>query len=68
MSHKLGVLRLYWVLTVSDDPISCSDLKHLTKAEKATDKYATQIGQYDTHIKERLDAIGKTTDLTEFLA
>lgn len=55
----------YWVLAMSGHPISCANVQHPTKSEKATDEYAMQMRQYDTHIKERLDAIDKDTDLTE---
>ena len=55
VSHKVGKLMYYWILTVSGRPISCMHFQRLTEGEQATDEYIGQMKQSDTLLNKRLD-------------
>ena len=65
VSHKVGQLMSYWILTVSGRPISCVNVQRLTEAEQATDEYRKQIEQFDTLLGDRLDAKDKDLEVNE---
>ena len=40
VSHKVGQIISYWILTVSGRPISCIYVQRLMEGEKETDEYS----------------------------
>ena len=55
VSHKVGQLMSYWILTSSGHVISCVTVQRLTNADQQTDEWRKKMEQYDAKIKERLD-------------
>ena len=65
VSHKVGQLMSYWVLTISGHIISVCTVQRLTNDEKATDEWKDQMKKFDEKIKTRLNA--KDTDLSDLI-
>jgi len=55
VSHKVGQLMSYWILTSSGHVISCVTVQRLTNAEQQTDEWKKKMNNYDKKVKERLD-------------
>ena len=55
VSHKVGQLLSYWILTVSGMVISCTTVQRLTESEKIEDHWKNQLTTFDNLIEERLD-------------
>ena len=56
VSHKVGQLMSYWILTISGHVISVTTVQRLTFIESNTDEWKRRMMQYDTAIEERMDA------------
>lgn len=54
MSHKIGQLMSYWILTVSGHVISATTVQRLTNAESQTDEWKAQMETYNKKIKDTL--------------
>ena len=65
VSHKVGQLMSYWVLTISGHVVSAGTVQRLTNDEKATDEWTEQMKEFDEKIKSRLNA--KDTDLSDLM-
>lgn len=65
VSHKIGQLMSFWILTISGHVISCTTVQRLTNDEKLTDEWKERTCQFDKQIKERLNA--KDTDLSDLV-
>ena len=63
VSHKVGQLISFWILTISGHIISCTTVQRLTNDEKITDEWKKRTEDYDEKITVRLEA--KDTDLSE---
>jgi hypothetical protein len=63
VSHKVGQLMSFWILTISGHIISCTTVQRLTNDEKITDEWKKRTEDYDEKITVRLEA--KDTDLSE---
>ena len=59
VSHKVGQLMSYWILTVSGVIISCATVQRLTNAEMETAEYKESMLEFNKHLHERLDVISK---------
>ena len=55
VSHKIGQLMSFWILTAAGMHISCVTVQRLTSAEKRTDKWKIRMKEYDEAIKKRLE-------------
>ena len=55
VSHKVGQLMSYWILPISCQVISCVTVQRLTREEKATEEWKSQMKKYDEKVKEKLD-------------
>ena len=62
VSHKIGKFIFYWIMTVSGNVISCTNVQRLTNREIQTDEWKSIMTEYDTHIEQRLNV--KDGDLT----
>ena len=62
VSHKIGQLMSYWILTVSGRPISCVNVQRLTEAEQGNDEWESQMRDYDQLLSSNIDA--KNTSLS----
>jgi hypothetical protein len=62
VSHKVGQLMSYWILTVSGRVISCVTVQRMTNAELNMDDTKAQLASFDKHIKDKFDA--KDVDLS----
>jgi hypothetical protein len=60
VSHKVGQLMSYWVLTIAGNVISCVDVQRLTNDEKFTDDWQEQMTNYNSRLTTRM--IAKDTD------
>ena len=56
VSHKVGQLMSYWVLTISGHVISVTTIQRLTFIEKTTDEWKKRMNDYDNAIELRMDA------------
>ena len=65
VSHKIGQLMSYWVLTVSGRPISCVNVQRLTEAEQSTNEYESQMKDYDEMLAKNIDAKNTTLSMDE---
>ena len=59
VSHKIGQLLSYWILTVSGRVISCTTVQRLSELEQSTDDWKDRMKSYDTEVKKRLQAQGQ---------
>ena len=65
VSHNVGKLMSYWIITVSGKFISSVNVQRLTEAEQATDEYLLQLKNFDELFADRLDAKGKEFNIAE---
>ena len=65
VSHKIGQLMSFWILTISGHVISCTTVQRLTSDEKFTDEWKERTCNFDKQIKERLNA--KDSDLLNLM-
>ena len=65
VSHKIGQLMSYWILTVSGRPISCVNVQRLTEAEQNTDEYEEQMKSYDESLSKNIDARNTSLSMDE---
>ena len=54
VSHKIGKLMSYWILTPAGKVISCTMVQRPTYHEKQTDEWKRQMELYTTYIDDRL--------------
>ena len=54
VSHKVGQLMSYWILTLSGHVISCTTVQRLTNAEKETREWKQRMNDFDEKINVRL--------------
>lgn len=66
VSHKVGQLMSYWILTSSGHVVSCVDVQRLTNAEQSTDEWRQRMKEYDESIEERLEAQNTNIDLGNY--
>ena len=62
VSHKIGNLMSYWILTMSGNVISCTTVSRVTSSEKNTDEYKTRMMEYSTRMSNALTA--QNTDVS----
>ena len=62
VSHKIGQLMSFLILTISAHVISCGTVQRLTNDEKLTDEWKRKMDDFDSKLKLRMDA--KDTDLS----
>ena len=55
----------YWILPVSDKPISTTNVQRMTETEKEMEKYKDLMATYDTKIEHRHDVKDKDINLTQ---
>ena len=56
VSHKVGQLMSYWVLTIAGRVISCVNVQRMTPSEKETTEFKEQMQRYDKQIADIDDA------------
>ena len=61
VSHKVGQLMSYWILTISAKVISCTTVQRLTQLEKNTDEWSNKMRQYDEKIQQRIENVQGTS-------
>jgi hypothetical protein len=61
VSHKVGQLMSYWIITIRGDVISCTTVQRLTNIEQMTDSCQKEMNEYDKAIEERLNISGDTS-------
>ena len=66
VSHKVGHIMYYWVLTVLGHAISCATVQLITDSEINTNKWSQRMREYIIAIEQRLDI--KDTDLSKDIA
>ena len=71
ISHKVGQLMSYWILTISGNVISCTTVQRVTNLEKQLDEWRDRMSQYDININERLkvndsDLTSKIVDIDQW--
>jgi hypothetical protein len=47
VSHRVGGLMSYWVLTKTGLVISCTTVQRVTNLEKETDKFKSSLAEFD---------------------
>ena len=52
VSHRVGRLMSYWLLTESGIPISATTVQRMTNDERASDEMKRRIEQYDERLKD----------------
>ena len=57
VSHKIGQLMSYWILTKHGKVISCTTVQRLTQLEQQTDEWQTRMKKYDTDIVARIENV-----------
>ena len=62
VSHKVGQLMSYWVLTISGHVVLCTDMQRLTQLEQQKPEYQSLMKEFDTTIGKAFDT--KDYDLT----
>ena len=65
VSHKVGQLMSYWVLTVSGHVVSATTVQRLTNAAMQTDEWMARMTEYDNNIKTRLDVANAAMPLND---
>ena len=53
ISHKVGQLMSYWILTISGHVITATTVQIVTNAQMATDEWKKEMNNFDTKIEER---------------
>ena len=61
VSHKVGQLMSYWILTIGAKVISCTTVQRLTQLEKNTDEWSNRMRQYDEKIQQRIENVQGTS-------
>ena len=61
VSHKVGQLMSYWILTPAGRIISCTTVQRLTRMEQMTDEWTKRMKQYDDTINERIELVKETS-------
>ena len=61
VSHKVGNLISYWVLTILSNVVSCTTVTRVTSFEKNNDEYKTRVDEHTKHVNKALTA--QNTDL-----
>ena len=65
VSHKVGHMIYYWVITVSGNVISFVTVQRLTNPERNTDEWSHRMREYHIAIEQKLDI--KDADLSKDL-
>ena len=60
VSHKVGQLMSYWILTSSARVISCVTVQRLTNLEQQTMEWKQNMHDYNEKIKEKVDHVSDT--------
>ena len=60
VSHKIGQLMSYWILTQNGKVILCTTVQRLTNAEQQSDSWKDRMQQYRNNINERIELVEKT--------
>ena len=55
VSHRIGSLMSYWILTINGNVISCTTISHVTNLELQEDLNKSNISEFDAAIKDRLN-------------
>ena len=63
VSHRVGQLMSYWILTRSGQVVSCCTVQRVTNLEKQTDETKERMKDFEIGVKRRWDA--KTADIHE---
>jgi hypothetical protein len=62
VSHRVGQLMSYWILTASGRSISCTTVQRITNLEKQTDAYKQRMNDFQKQVEGKWAADG--TELT----
>ena len=57
VSHKIGQLMSYWVLTEKGRVISCTTVQRLTRLEQDTQEWAQKMQKYNNNIREIVENV-----------
>ena len=57
VSHKIGQLMSYWILTKHGKIISCTTVQRLTRLEQQADEWQARMRQYDLDIEARIEKV-----------
>ena len=57
VSHKIGNLMSFWILTENAKVISCTTVQHLTMLEQQMDDWKKRMKNYEDKIEEKLNII-----------
>ena len=57
VSHKIGQLMSYWVLTEKGRVISCTTVQRLTRLEQDTQEWAQKMQKYNSNIREIVENV-----------
>ena len=60
VSHKVGQLMSYWVLTKYGKVISCTTVQQLSKLEQQASEWQDRMRQYDKSIETRIENVSNT--------
>ena len=55
VSHKIGPLMPYWIITVSGVVISCTNVDRLTNMEQKTEEWKERMDEYTSKLNGKLD-------------
>ena len=56
VSHRVGQLMSYWILTKNGHVISCTTVQRITNLERQTDEIKHQIQEFESNVAKRWDA------------
>ena len=56
VSHRVGQLMSYWILTSGGHAISCSTVQRITNLEKQTDEIKARMSDFETSLNQRWNA------------
>ena len=66
VSHKIGQIMSYWILTMGENVISCTMVQMSTQLEQNTDEWSNKMKKYDARIQERImDVQGVSFNINE---
>ena len=65
VSHKVGQLMSYWILTDKAKVISCTTVQRLTHNEQQTDEYSTTMDAYNNAVNDILDVADADLEFNE---
>lgn len=57
VSHKIGNLMSYWILTENAKPISCTTVQSLTMLEQQTDEWKKRMQLYEDKVEKLLETM-----------